>query len=168
MTVDLARLLTATRDARTWRDQVAVRRDAALLLAFAGGRRRSEVVGLEVRDLHPESSEHGERIRIMLHGSKISLYLATEFFIERGRDSLLCPWCALLDWRVPLGSAGLVCACSRSGVDATGLVAQTEGPLRGSRLVLARRSPSSSVRRERSRYGTVGALGAVVRIAVRQ
>ncbi|MGW4371347.1 hypothetical protein ACWEKT_37480 [Nocardia takedensis] len=61
MLTDLTRILTAINDhARTWRAQVAARRDTALLLAaFASARRRSEVVGLQVRDIARETDDEG-------------------------------------------------------------------------------------------------------------
>ncbi|WP_280186769.1 MULTISPECIES: tyrosine-type recombinase/integrase [Nocardia] len=104
MTADLERFVGAiSEQARTWRQQVAARRDIALLvLAFAGARRRSEVLNLQRRDLTVESDSEGEHIRIALRGTKTSRRKITYFVVERGQTVVLCPWCALLRWLVLL------------------------------------------------------------------
>ncbi|WP_157183931.1 tyrosine-type recombinase/integrase [Nocardia takedensis] len=100
MLTDLTRILTAIDDhARTWRAQVAARRDTALLLAaFAGARRRSEVVGLQVRDIARETDDDGTRIRIALRGTKTRRTEVTWFVLEPGAHPRSCPCCALLAW----------------------------------------------------------------------
>ncbi|MFD4406743.1 hypothetical protein ACFWPH_28670 [Nocardia sp. NPDC058499] len=86
--------------ASTWRQQVAARRDIALIvLLYGAALRRSEAVGLHLSDLAAAPApEGGHRLRIRLRGSKGDLD-ANEIYLGRGTtDALWCPWCALLRW----------------------------------------------------------------------
>ncbi|WP_280470742.1 tyrosine-type recombinase/integrase [Nocardia farcinica] len=103
-----AMITTAHTGARTWRAQVAARRDIAVLaLGFAAARRRSELAGLTVADLSLTRGSDGERlVQVRLRGTKTSRTAFTHLYLPRGRgaDALCCPWCALHRWLVVLAA----------------------------------------------------------------
>ncbi len=77
-------------------EDVRGRRDRALLLiGFAGGLRRSELVGLDVADV----SEEPEGLRVRIRRSKTDQEAAgREIGIVRGRHALTDPVTALTEW----------------------------------------------------------------------
>ena len=81
-----------------WPDAMAAHRDAALLLmGFAGGHRRSELVGLRVSDVtvHPKDGLH-----VRVRSSKTDQEgMGVVRALPYGRDPLTCPPCALVRWR---------------------------------------------------------------------
>ncbi|WP_459548563.1 site-specific integrase [Nocardia sp. X0981] len=92
---------TAQTTALTWKEQVAARRDIALLcLGFAAALRRSEIAALVVGDLVVEAGLAGEpllRLRIRRHERARAENAYA--YIPRGRnDGLRCPWCAVARW----------------------------------------------------------------------
>jgi site-specific recombinase XerD len=94
---DLKRMLAALPDSlRGSRDR------ALLLVGFAGGMRRSELVGLDVEDVVEET----EGLRVTLRRSKTDQEgTGREVGIVRGRHPLTDPVAALADWRDAAGIA---------------------------------------------------------------
>lgn len=86
--------------AATWRQQIAARRDIALIVLLYGtALRRSEAVGLHRSDLTVvEAPDGGQRLQIRLRGSKTSLDTENVYLSRGTGDALWCPWCALLRW----------------------------------------------------------------------
>ncbi|WP_169813147.1 tyrosine-type recombinase/integrase [Nocardia jejuensis] len=93
---------TAHADARTWRAQVAARRDIALILvSYDFARRRSDTVALTIGDLAVvEDDTVNERLlRMRLPGNSIGHGRAQFIYRPRGsRDGLMCSWCGLARW----------------------------------------------------------------------
>lgn len=88
--------------ARTIRQQIAARRDIAVLaVTYAASLRRSEAAALSLEDLSlVDSPEHDRLLRVRIRGSKTSRAKIQHVYIPRGRsdDALCCPWCALQHW----------------------------------------------------------------------
>lgn len=92
---DLRTMLAAMPD-----DLRGLRDRALLLIGFAGGMRRSELVGLDVGDVVEEK----EGLRITIRRSKTDQEGAgREIGIVRGRHPLTDPVAALADWREAAG-----------------------------------------------------------------
>lgn len=100
---------TAHDVATTWIQQVAARRDIALItLMFAAALRRSEAVKLTLADLSVITDQPGadgdeldELLRVRLRGSKTSRTKVEHLYLRRGTtDALWCPWCAVQRWIV--------------------------------------------------------------------
>ncbi|MFJ9371211.1 hypothetical protein ACIRRA_43350 [Nocardia sp. NPDC101769] len=110
--------------ARTWRQQVAARRDiAALVLMYAAGLRRSEALGLQLGDLSVVEGPDPQqpRLRIRLRGSKTSQDAVEYLYLQRGTgDALWCPWCALIRWQAVLTAADEAAAAARARLRAAG------------------------------------------------
>ncbi|MGV9679118.1 hypothetical protein ACWDSJ_27880 [Nocardia sp. NPDC003482] len=106
----------AHESARTWRAQVAARRDIALLLlGWATADRRGELAGLRGADLRPvPHHDGGHRLRIRLRGSKTSPTATEDQYVDRGGpDALYCPWCAVLRWLAVLDAHDTAAAAER-------------------------------------------------------
>ncbi|MFF7944798.1 hypothetical protein ACFZC5_34330 [Nocardia gamkensis] len=88
--------------ARTIRQQIAARRDIAVLaVTYAASLRRSETAALSLEDLSlVDSPEHDRLLRVRIRGSKTSRAKIQHVYIPRGRsaDAVCCPWCALQRW----------------------------------------------------------------------
>ncbi|MEV0760414.1 hypothetical protein [Nocardia sp. NPDC050435] len=95
--------LTAHESAETWKQQVAARRDIAVMVALyaGGGRRRSEIAKLTVEDLTvvDDDPDHSPLLSIRLRGGKTHRGSIEYVYRPRGTgDPLVCLWCALARW----------------------------------------------------------------------
>ncbi|MFE4460765.1 hypothetical protein ACFROC_25710 [Nocardia tengchongensis] len=94
-----AMVQTAHEQARTWRQQVAARRDIALLLLmYDAGRRRSEIAELTIGDLDIVTGSEA-LLRIRMRNNQTRDPDTHYIYRPRGTSSgLTCPWCALARW----------------------------------------------------------------------
>ncbi|MGW5569702.1 hypothetical protein ACWEVD_00760 [Nocardia thailandica] len=100
-----ALVTTAHTSAVTWVQQVAARRDIALLtLAFSIAGRRVEAAGLNTGDL--TLTTDGERLlQVRLRGTKTRRTELSYAYVPAGKGAaLLCPWCALHRWLILLNT----------------------------------------------------------------
>ncbi|MFE3280049.1 hypothetical protein [Nocardia sp. NPDC059239] len=102
----LARIVTAIdAGAHGWKAQVAARRDTALLvIAFAAGLRRAELVPLWVSDIRRAGDPDDRYLLVRIRGSKKSPTAMEHVAMGRGEHALTCTWCALLRWLAVLAA----------------------------------------------------------------
>ncbi|MFE3758819.1 tyrosine-type recombinase/integrase [Nocardia tengchongensis] len=85
--------------AKGWKAKVAARRDIALLvLGYAAGLRRSELVALWIGDVYRAGDTEDLYLLVRIRGSKRSPEAMEYVPVRRGEHALTCPWCALLRW----------------------------------------------------------------------
>ncbi len=127
LTAELRALLAATDP-----DGLAGARDRALLLlGFAGGFRRSELVSLTV-----DLEETADGLRVQLRRGKTDQEgQGREVGIPRGRHPSTCPVRAVQEWRA---TAGISAGPLFRGVDRHGLVARTRLSDRGVARIVQR------------------------------
>lgn len=121
----MLRRLVASIDesAQGWRDRIAARRDIALLvLQFAAGLRRSELVAMSVADVCPMSRSENPYllIRVPATGGTVP---GDEVAVGRGIDARTCPGCVLLRWLTVLAVFDRAVASGAADSSAAGQLA---------------------------------------------
>lgn len=87
-------------DVLDWSEQVAVLRDTmvVLVLLFSAAR-RSELAGVQVRDITVAGDDDERRVRIALRGTKTDATSISEVWLRPGTaEPSSCPCCILWDW----------------------------------------------------------------------
>ncbi|WP_297627980.1 hypothetical protein [Nocardia sp.] len=102
----LARLVASIGEcANGWRGHVAARRDIALLVVqYAAGLRRGELVGLSIADVSRMRDPEDRFLLVGVRANGGSPAGAEQVLVGRGIDARTCPWCALLRWLVVLAA----------------------------------------------------------------
>lgn len=88
-----------------WKAQVAARRDAcALVVQFAAGLRRAELVALRISDICPADDPADQHLLVRIRGSKRSP-TATEYVpMARSEHAITCPSCTVARWLTVLAA----------------------------------------------------------------